>query len=403
MATEVIMPKLGAVAEESILSKWLVQEGDTVTRGQPLFQAESDKATVDIEAMAAGTVAKLLAAPGDSIIAGQVIALLLAPGEQLPQEAPASTPAPAAAAASGLPSGVSRNGRRVIATPLAKVRARQAGVDITALRGTGPGGRIIEADVRAMLEEHAAQTVPSPPAPEVRRPASAAPVQPASLTGVRGAIARRMSESSHTVARVTLTTEVDAGTLVALRQAFRANAGGELSTAISYDLLMARFVGQALREHPYMNASLTEKGIVQHAQVNVGVAVDTERGLVAPVLKDVPERRLLELAADLKSLVTRALEGKSTPEDLRGGTFTVTNLGLFGIDAFTPIINLPETAILGIGRIKTQPVVRNDQIVVGQTMFLSLAFDHRIVDGAPAARFLQRIARLVETPTLLLL
>jgi pyruvate dehydrogenase E2 component (dihydrolipoamide acetyltransferase) len=395
MPIDVIMPSLGAVEEESTLVAWLVEEGDTVEKGQPIFEAESDKAVVEIEAPESGIVGRLLAAPGDVVRAGTVIALLLVPGEELPDEEaftaagealpeePGRTVPPPAAR-----SVVAPRAGRIIASPVARRLARERGVDLGTIAGTGPGGRIVKADVEETLVPLAASV--------------AAPVPATPLAGVRGVVARRMAESASTTAAVTLTTEVDAAPLVGLRRDLR-EAAGERGDAISYDLLMGIVAARALLDHPALNASLAEGGVVRHSHVNVGVAVDTAQGLVVPVLADVPNRGLLDLAADLEAKVARARGGRAAPGDLDGGTFTVTNLGLYGVDAFTPIINLPECAILGIGRIRAVPVARQGEIVPGQTMALSLTFDHRLVDGAPAARFLQQVASLVERPVLLLL
>jgi pyruvate dehydrogenase E2 component (dihydrolipoamide acetyltransferase) len=402
MPTEVIMPGLGAASDELRLVRWLIKEGDAVEKGQPIFEAESDKSVVEVEAPHSGTLGKFLASPEDIVLAGEVVAILLAPGETRPAEAETPSPTtnsiPASTSLSTPKFSLSSSktvqpSARLIASPLARKMARQEGIDLDTIKGTGPAGRIVKADIEDVLQELAA-------APPETRPI--VPVVPLPLTGIRGAIARHMSESVHTTAPVTLTTEADAGSLVRLRQILKAEAGKRGDT-ISYDLLMAMITAQALQKHPKLNASLTPAGIVQHEQINIGVAVDTERGLLVPVLKAVPTRSLLDLAAELQAKVVKAQAGKATPEDLSGGTFTITNLGLFGIDAFTPIINLPECAILGIGCIREKPVARQGQLVLGQMMALSLTFDHRIVDGAPAARFLQEVTRLVEKPELILL
>jgi pyruvate dehydrogenase E2 component (dihydrolipoamide acetyltransferase) len=402
MPTEVIMPSLGAASDELKLVRWLVKKGDTVEKGQPIFEAESDKSVVEVEAPDSGTLGKFLASPEDIVLAGEVVAILLAPGEKLPAETETPSPTTNSIPATSflsmpeLPLSSSKTVQpsdRIIASPLARKMARKEGIDLNTIKGTGPGGRIIKADIEDALERLAT-------APTLIQPSG--PIASLPLTGTRGVIARHMSESVHTTAPVTLTTEADAGSLVRLRQMLKTEAG-KRGDVISYDLLMAMITAQALQRHPNLNASLTPAGIVQHEQINIGVAVDTERGLLVPVLKAVPTRSMLDLATDLQAKVAKAQAGKAAPEDLSGGTFTITNLGLFGIDAFTPIINLPECAILGIGCIREKPVARQGQLVLGQMMALSLTFDHRIVDGAPAARFLQEVTRLVEKPELILL
>ena len=224
------------------------------------------------------------------------------------------------------------------------------------------------------------------------------------MTGLRRIIAERMAASSQATARVTLMTEVDATALVEAREQLKAAVEGEWGFAPSYNDLLALIVARALREFPYMNARLRPDGqaIERLPFVNLGMAVDTGRGLVVPVIRDADRQGLRALGMQLRVLVERARAGKSLPDDLSGGTFTITNLGMYDVDAFTPIINLPEAAILGAGRIRPQPVVREGQVVVRQVWVLSLAFDHRLVAGAPAARFLQQIKRWVESPYMLL-
>jgi len=221
---------------------------------------------------------------------------------------------------------------------------------------------------------------------------------------LRRIIAGRMAASHTQTARVTLVTEADATSFVAAREQIKASVEEEWGFAPGYNDLLALIVARALREFPYMNARLAEDGqsIERLPFVNLGLAVDTERGLLVPVIRDADRKGLRALGTELRALVERARAGKSLPDDLTGGTFTLTNLGMYEIDAFTPIINLPEVAILGVGRIQPRPVVREGEIVVRQMWTLSLAFDHRLVDGAPAARFLQRIKRLIENPYLLL-
>lgn len=211
-----------------------------------------------------------------------------------------------------------------------------------------------------------------------------------------------MSTSSQTTAAVTLDSEVDATEFVALRTTLKDALAKELGFNLGYNDLLAYIVGRCLVEFPYMNVKLTDKGIAHQTTVNVGMAVDSEAGLLVPVIKDVDKKSVKQIAVEFRQLVERARVGKAQPDDLRGGNFTITNLGMFGVDSFTPIINLPECAILGVGRIKAQPAVVDGQVAVRQMMWLSLTFDHRLVDGAPAARFLQRIAEYIESPYLLL-
>ena len=222
------------------------------------------------------------------------------------------------------------------------------------------------------------------------------------MAAVRAIIAQRMGASAQTTAAVTLSAVVDATEFVAARTKLKDAFAEELGFSLGYNDLLAMIVTRCLKELPYMNARLEEQGIRYLEGVNMGMAVDSERGLLVPVIHNADQMGLVALAKAFRELVARAREGKSLPDDLTGGTFTITNLGMFGVDVFTPIINLPECAILGVGRIRQEPAVVNGEVVVRQRMWLSLTFDHRLVDGAPAARFLQRIVQYVEDPYLLL-
>jgi len=282
-------------------------------------------------------------------------------------------------------------GERVKASPVARRLAEEAGLDLTTVQGTGPGGRITKKDV----DEALARMRELAPISEVAVEGRTVLIP---LTGLRAVIARRMAESAHSTAPVTLTTEVDAGELVAAREILRAEIEG-----ISYDDLLIMIVARALRAFPFMNARLQGETIEQLTEINVGLAVDAEHGLVVPVIRNADRKPLRRIAQERRELVERACAGKATPDDLTGGTFTVTNLGMYSVDTFTPIISLPETAVMGVGRIAERPLVRQGQIVARSTVWVSLTFDHRLVDGAPAARFLQHIGRLIEQPYLCLL
>jgi pyruvate dehydrogenase E2 component (dihydrolipoamide acetyltransferase) len=278
------------------------------------------------------------------------------------------------------------------ASPLAIKAAEAAGVDLATVTGTGASGRIMQADVETAVRKKAAI------------PAEALIAESVPLTGLRRIIGERMAASHTQTARVTLITEADATASVDARESLRTTVTEEWGFAPGYNDLLGLVVARALREFPYMNARLSSDGrsIEQLPYVNLGVAVDTERGLVVPVIRDADQKGLRDFGTEFRTLAERARAGRSLPDDLTGGTFTMTNLGMYEVDAFTPIINLPEAAILGVGRIKTRPVAVNGEVCARQTMWLSLTFDHRLVDGAPAARFFQRIKQLIENPILLL-
>ena len=437
MATEVLVPPLGQTIDTLTLVSWYKNEGDTVQHGEPLYSVETDKATLDVEAPASGILRKVTASPGDVVKVLSAIARIEAKAE----EDLAST------------SNLTLASPRLFVSPRARRLAEAEGVSLNAIKATGPQGAIIERDVRAYLQGSGDRSQESGVTEAAREPAGGispvarriaeeagldwraiagtgprgqitkedieqaiqrrsepreAPIQlPASsfqipatsfqLSGIRGLIAERMVAGHSRTAPVTLTAEADATALVELRRQLAAD-----SVAVSYNDLSLTILAKALAEHPRLNASLDGETVKLWPQIDIAVAVDTERGLLAPVVRGADSKGLAQLAAETAALTERARGGKCTPDELTGSTFTLTNLGMFGIDAFTPIINLPECAILGVGRIKTQPVWAGDHVEPREMVWLSLTFDHRLVDGGPAARFLQRVAQLVEKPHLLL-
>jgi pyruvate dehydrogenase E2 component (dihydrolipoamide acetyltransferase) len=282
------------------------------------------------------------------------------------------------------------------ASPIAKRMAAEAGLDLRALRGSGPRGEITRADVEIALAKEASPA----PTPAVK----SAPLPPMEVTetvplkGVRGVIAERMGASVHTTARVTLLMEVDATEFAALRQKLKAEKETEWGFAPGYNDLLAKACACALRRFPYMNARLNGDVIERLARVNIGMAVDAERGLYVPVLRDVDQKDLRTLGNELRQRVEEIRSSKISPEHLSGGTFTITNLGAYDVDGFTPVINLPEVAILGVGRIAPKAVVRDGKVVARTMVTLSLVFDHRLVDGAPAAQFLKYLKEMIENP-----
>jgi pyruvate dehydrogenase E2 component (dihydrolipoamide acetyltransferase) len=430
MVTEVILPKLGQTMKEGTIIEWVKKEGDPVERGDLLFIFESDKATLEVEATVRGFLRKILVPTGEMVPVLTVVALITrtvdediesyqVEGSKVQRvEAQDSALAPAALQPLTLkPETLHPAAGRIFASPRARKLAREKEVDLALVTGTGPHGRIVEQDVLAYLTLRpadvaaAAQAIPAglqirrepalqPPAPPMEAPA----IESMPLTGLRRIIAERMAASAQATARVTLVTEADATAFVEAREQLKATVVEEWGFAPGYNDLLGIIVARVLRELPYMNARLSADGqaIERLPIVSLGMAVDTERGLLVPVIQDADQKGLRAFGTELRTLVERARAGKSLPDDLTGGTFTITNLGMHEIDAFTPIINLPEAAILGVGRIQPKPVVQGGEIVVRQMWTLSLVFDHRLVDGAPAARFLQRIKQLVENPYLLL-
>jgi pyruvate dehydrogenase E2 component (dihydrolipoamide acetyltransferase) len=445
MATEVLMPPLGTTVDTVTLVKWYSHEGDAVSKGNPLFAIETDKATLDVEAPASGVLRHVTAQTGDAVKALSCIALIAAPDEALAEAAPSSPAATAVEAAQAArppspPGATGGRAGRVFISPRARRLAEEHNLPIAELHGSGPEGAIVERDVRAYMtarpmpsitpvaqrmaveagldwgqltgsgpggritREDVEQALQAAATPARRTVETASGVVVANeavetipVRGVRAVIADRMSRSTVEAAHVTLTAQADATALVALRQQL-ANDG----VSVSYNDIFIYILSRALREHPRLNASLDGDSIKVWRRIHVGLAVDTGRGLLVPVVRDADAKGLAQLAQETQQMIERAQAGRSTPDELSGGTFTLTNLGMYGIDAFTPIINLPECAILGVGRITRQPVMAGERVVGRHMVWLSLSFDHRMVDGAPAARFLQRVVQLVEGPHLLM-
>lgn len=426
MLKEVILPTLGLDIEEAVIEKWLKQEGDGVLQGEPLLLVETEKASTEINAPTSGVLKRIVEPEGATVRVTHVVAYIEAdrPAESIALSPPAATAAQEAAGKQGaraaqpkvpapvVPPAPQPDGRKVRASPAARRAAKDLGVDITRVKGTGPGGRIQGDDVRHFAEE-AIRTTASPAEPScpTAEPVQAS-VEPAGvsaslpgrlvpLSRKRRVTADRMALSARSVARVTLNMEVDAGELTHLRTrllpAYEARG-----LPLSYDAILAKVAATALADHPYLNARWTEKGIYLVEPINVGVAIAVDDGLVAPVIRNADHKKLADISAELAVLLAKAKEDRLTPEEVAGGTFTITNLGMFEVDSFTPIVNPPETAILGMGRILEKPVGRDGQIVLRPMVTLSLSFDHRIVDGAPAAQFLQRLRQLLEEPYLLL-
>jgi pyruvate dehydrogenase E2 component (dihydrolipoamide acetyltransferase) len=421
------MPKLGMTMQEARIVEWHAGDGDWVEKGDVLFTIETEKTALDIEAPASG-VLEILVPAGETVGVLETVAALL-PAAHDRKEATAddhagsarlvqaSPKARAVARREGLSldqiQGSGPRGMIVLAdleahrqaqgapertariSPVARRVAERAGVEeLGGIPGSGPRGRIMRDDVERALASRDAPVDEPTPVPEAGIGAAATP-----LSGLRAIISERLSASWRERPHVTLITEVDASHLVSARE--QINAEGERK--VSYNALLVKLVARALREHPHMNVRLIEGGIERQAEVNIGVAVDTDRGLLVPVVRAADTRGLLQIQRALEALVERATAGQSLPDELTGGTFTITNLGMYEIDAFTPIINPPESAILGVGRIVAKPVVVAGQVVVRDRMALSLSFDHRVVDGAPAARFLQRVKQLIERPFILIL
>jgi pyruvate dehydrogenase E2 component (dihydrolipoamide acetyltransferase) len=427
MTIDIIVPPLSQTSDTLVLIAWLKKVGERVAKGEALFEVETDKATLEVESPATGILSEVLAEPGSEVAVkariGSIAVLDAAAIATALPPTPATAQAPnlteARAPADGgmaqrLPASVLRAERaeRILASPRARRLADQEGLALQAIPASGPRGMIVERDVRARQAElQAASQAPAsapagppvePSAAEPTRiaPTAAAETRRVSLTATRRTIARRLQANQQTTTPVTLTRDVDATELVAVRERLLIDLAGhgESRGRPSYTDFMMSIVARCLQRHPTLNGTFDGEQLALHDAVHMGLAVDTERGLLVPVLRHVERQGLLALAQQRAAAVQRAVAGTLTPEEMADGTFTLTNLGALGIDAFTPLLNPPQIAILGVGRIRAVAGPVGNTIGLRQAMFLSLTFDHRAVDGAPAARLLVDIAGLVEHP-----
>jgi len=443
MPESLLIPKLGNSVEDVTLIEWLVEDGAQVSKGQEVLEIETDKSTFAIEATASGVIHLGPFDRGDVVPVFTVVAVIGQKDDVFASDAPNRAEEAAATGQKPASVGVAPAApERLAISPRARHLAEKQGVDLAQVAATGPAGRIIERDVIAWLAQRPAITpvarkmaeeaglnvsdltgtgiggritkkdVEAALATRAPEPVHDAPTTPAPLpegdvlerkplTGIRKIIAQRMGESVHATARVTLVMEADVTEFATMRAKLKAQVAEEWGFAPGYNDLLAFIVARALRQYPFMNARLTPDAIEYMARVNLGMAVDTDRGLVVPNIKDADKKSLREFGAEFRELAQQARSGRISPDHLTGGTFTITSLGAFDVDAFTPVINMPEAAILGVGRIAPKPVVRAGEIVIRQMMTLSLVFDHRLVDGAPAARFQRALKRYLEEPYLI--
>jgi pyruvate dehydrogenase E2 component (dihydrolipoamide acetyltransferase) len=438
MATEVMMPKLSPTMEEGQLSRWLKKEGDRVSMGEPLAEIDTDKATMEMQALSSGVLRKILIKEGESAPLGQLIAIIGEPDEDIsaieskassssteakpksepsPEAAPAEQPPPPAApadqptpATAVTTEGNGRQGEvteasssgRLIVSPLAARMAAEAGIDLRTLAGTGPGGRIIKRDIEAALSGKSDTTAATaPPKLRVVQPSQKSAVAGASafrdepVSVMRKTIAHRLVTSLGPVPHFFLTTEIEMDRAVEMRQSIKAL---DPDLKISINDIIIKVAAAALLQHPQVNASYQDKAVRYYEQADVGVAVAIEEGLITPVVRAANQKSLSEIAQEVRELAERARARKLLPEEYTGASFSISNLGMFGIDEFTAIINPPEAAILAVGSVSAKPVVRDEQIVVRQMMRVTMSCDHRVIDGATGAKFLQTFKKILENP-----
>jgi pyruvate dehydrogenase E2 component (dihydrolipoamide acetyltransferase) len=428
MAKVLEMPKLSPTMEEGQISVWHKKEGDAIDVDDLLAEVETDKATMEYRSFDKGTLLKILAPPGSVVKLGQPVAVIGAPGEDVsafggsaPAPAPAATkpaePAPAAAPAPppsaapapspspapplAPPAPEPSPTGRVKASPYVRKLARDRGLSLVAVAGSGPNGRIIARDLEGLTA-----TAAKPPTPPVAPGALAAPeVRPLSM--MRKVIARRLTEAKQTVPHIYLTIDVDADPLHLLREQINADLASSApegkAPKVSFNDLIVKACAIALARVPECNAQFTPEAILVHQRVDISVAVAIPEGLVTPVVRDADTKSVLEISAEVRELATKAKAKKLRPEEMSNGTFSISNLGMFGIDTFAAIVNPPEAAILAVGQVRREPVVKGESIVPGRRLGMTLSCDHRVVDGAVGAAFLKVLRQLCEHPSQILL
>ena len=398
MPNNVIMPALGVAQEKGTLLHWLKAEGQTVAKGEPLMEIETDKATVEIEAPASGVLANMTAAPGDEVPVGQTIALILEPGESVNNKIPPTPAAPPIeqptntsekaniGAASATAPRPTRQSSRLLASPAAKRIARERGVDLHSLAGSGPEGSIVTADVLRGEKS----TPPDSPDPSVLG-------QVIRLSPMRRIVGERMLQSKQTAPHFYLDMDIDMTQVNAIRREMKEKSASTIPSINDFIVLAC---GRALKQFPMLNASYTDTGIKLSTDINIGMAVALEEGLIVPVIRRADQLSLTTLAAQSRQLIEKAQGRKLLPLDYDGGTFTISNLGMLGVDRFVAIINPPQCAILAVGRVAPRVVTDGDSIEIRSMMTVTLSADHRMVDGAVGARFLQEVKRSLEAARL---
>ncbi len=413
MAEVIRMPRMSDTMEEGVIVGWLKNEGDDIEPGDILAEVETDKATMELESYWEGKLLHIAIKEGpvpvDAVVAvvgeeGEDYEALLEEASQeqkeekeeeqeeqedttadSTEEEKSDTPAPAETQKSSTDDG------RTKASPLARKMASDKGIDITQLTGSGDGGRIIKRDVEKAIESG----VQTPAAASAGISIQSGEDQTVRLSQMRKIIGKRLSESKYTSPHFYLTVEVDMDNAIAARKSLNSN---DEEVRISFNDIVIKAAAMALRKHPFVNASIDSEKITLHGDINIGVAVAVDEGLMVPVIRHADYKSLSEIKAEIGDLAVRARDKKLKPEEMQGNTFTISNLGMFGIDEFTAIINPPDACILAVGTINTKPVVRDGQIVIGNTMKITLSCDHRVVDGAVGAQFMQTLQDYLEHP-----
>jgi pyruvate dehydrogenase E2 component (dihydrolipoamide acetyltransferase) len=420
MAIEILMPALSPTMTEGKLAKWLKKEGDAVKSGDLIAEIETDKATMEFEAVDEGKIGKILVEAGtEGVAVNKPIAILLEEGEDMgsvkvksspaqaaaPVAAPAATTPASAPAAKSAPqvSPTAKVADRLFASPLAKRMASNAGIDLSAVKGSGPHGRIVKADVDKALAGGITKaapasrpSVPSGPVPDFGQPYTEVP-----NSGMRKVIAKRLLEAKQTIPHFYLTVECNIDELMALRAKLNARAGADYKLSVNDFVIKA--VAAALKKVPAANATWTDEAIRRYDNVDISVAVATPDGLITPIIRNADKKGLAVISNEMKDLAARAKDKKLKPEEFQGGGFSISNLGMFGIKEFSAIINPPQSCILAVGKAEQRPIVKNGAIAIATMMSCTLSVDHRSVDGAVGAEFMQAFQAIIEEPLTVLL
>jgi pyruvate dehydrogenase E2 component (dihydrolipoamide acetyltransferase) len=430
MATNILMPALSPTMTEGTLSRWLKKEGENVRAGDVIAEIETDKATMEVEAVDEGVLGKILVIDGtEGVKVNEPIAILVDQGEAVPASAPTtkpspappSTPAPEPVAKAEPPrpapekaqqsgNGHDAGGERIFVSPLARRMAKQAGLELTALKGSGPNGRIVKADIEAALRKGAPPTpqpAAAPTAAPVARPSApiAAPHTLVPHSSIRRVIARRLTEAKSTIPHFYVSMDVEIDALIKLMNDLNAKSPKEGPDAylITINDLVIKASAVTLRRVPTVNAAWTDEGMALFDDVDISIAVAIPDGLITPIVRRADQKGLATISREMKDLAGRARAGKLKPEEFQGGGFSISNMGMFGVTEFAAIINPPQSAILAVAAGQKRPVVKNDSLSIATVMTVTLSVDHRVVDGALGARWLREFKRIVEDPLSLLL
>jgi len=395
---EVIVPRLDPAMKTGKIVDWLKREGDQVRKGEALLIVEGEKTTFEVEAPGEGVLRRILFQSGDDVQVPAIVGFVGWPDEPLSKVEVATTvlgpPPPMKKIEEGPPRILERRVEGVRASPLARKLAEQHAIDLTLIKGTGPDRRILKEDVLRAVEERRTVGVPVPPVTPTELSKGLRIAKSIPLSGIRRTVAERLSYSFHTTVPVIITMNVDMENLIHLRESMKT----AINTDLSLTAFMVKAVAKALEGHTILNSTLEGNEIKIFEEINIALAINTPEGLVAPVIRDANKKIVQEISSAIHQLTEKTMQKKLNLQELLGGTFTISNLGPYGVGIFAPVINPPQSAIIGIGTTEKRPIIINENVVLKHMATLSLVFDHRVVDGVPAAEFLQEVKRLLESP-----